>query len=121
VSARRRRAYLLGLRAEIWATLYLRLFGWRILARRWQDGGGEIDIVAMRGDVVAFVEVKARPSLDQAAEAVTRDKARRMSRAARAWAARHPWSAGKVLRGDALLMAPRRWPRHAPGAVELEF
>ena len=121
MTARRRRAYLLGLRAETWAALYLRLTGWRILARRWQASGGEIDIVALRGDVVAFVEVKARDSLDAAAMAITPDKSRRMSRAARAWAGRHPWSARKVLRGDAILIAPRCWPRRIPGAVELEL
>ncbi len=121
MTARRRRAYLLGLRAETWAALHLRLTGWRILDRRWQASGGEIDIVALRGDVVAFVEVKARDTLDAAALAITPDKARRMSRAARAWAGRHPWSAGKVLRGDAILVAPGRWPRRVACAVELEL
>ena len=110
-----------GALGERIAARWLARRGWRIVYHRFVNGRRDIDLVAERDGVVAFVEVKARPSLDQAAQAVTGDKARRMSRAARAWAARHPWSADKVLRGDALLMAPRRWPRHAPGAVELEL
>src|SRR5690606_25270610 len=70
-SARRREAYLLGLRAETLAALRLRLAGWRILERRFLAGGGEIDLVALRGDYVVFVEVKARVSFEAAALSIT--------------------------------------------------
>ena len=118
---KKRRAYLLGLRAETLAVLYLRATGWRILARRYLASGGEIDVIAMRGTVVAFVEVKARANLDAAALSITPDpdKARRMSRAARVWVSRNPWSMTRTLRGDAILMAPGKWPRRVVGAVEI--
>ncbi|HEY8580319.1 MAG TPA: YraN family protein [Beijerinckiaceae bacterium] len=119
--ARRRQAYAFGLRAETVAVLYLRLKGWRVVARRFLARGGEIDIVALRGDVLAFVEVKARPTLDEARCAITPRKARRMSVAARAFISRHAWAMGKTWRGDAVFLAPRRWPRHAPGAVDLDL
>jgi putative endonuclease len=61
----------------------LRLKGYRVLARRYHIRGGEIDIVAWRGDTVAFVEVKVRPTLDEAREAIGVVKRRRISRAAR--------------------------------------
>ena len=48
------------------AVVLLRLKGYRVLASRYQIRGGEIDIVARRGDTVAFVEVKVRPTLDEA-------------------------------------------------------
>jgi Uncharacterised protein family UPF0102 len=61
----RKKAHGLGIRAERVAVGLLRLKGYRILARRYQVREGEIDIVARRGDTVAFVEVKVRPSLER--------------------------------------------------------
>ena len=116
---KKRRAYLLGLRAETLAVLYLRATGWRILARRYLASGGEIDVIAMRGNVVAFVEVKARANLDAAALSITPAKGRRMSRAARVWVSRNPWSMTRTLRGDAILMAPGKWPRRVVGGIEI--
>lgn len=117
--ARRRGAYLFGLHAETLAVWRLRLTGWRILNRRYLAAGGEIDIVALRGACVAFVEVKARADLETARAAITLDKQRRMRRAANAWLARHPWAAGRTLRADAVFVAPRAFPRHVPNVFDL--
>lgn len=116
---KRRKAYLLGLRAETLAALRLQLAGWRVLERRFQAAGGEIDIVVLRGDCIAFVEVKARATFEAAALSITPQKAHRIRRAANAWLSRNPWAAGKVLRADAVFLAPRRWPRHAPNVFDL--
>ena len=117
----KRRAHLFGLRAEWLAAAWLLLRGYRILARRFSVAGGEIDIVARRGDVVAFVEVKARPGLDEAAIAISEVKRRRMSRAARVWLTRNPWAMSATLRGDAVFIAPGRLPRHLPAAYLLDM
>ena len=117
----RREAFLLGLRAETAAVLWLRCKGYRILSRRYSANGGEIDVVAARGDVIAIVEVKARPGLDQARLAITAAKRARMARAARHWLAHHPGQESKTWRGDAVFLAPWRLPVHAPGAVELDI
>jgi len=116
---RRRGAYLFGLHAETIAAWRLRLTGWRILERRYLGGGGEIDLIALRGDCVAFVEVKARRTLEAARGSITPDKQRRMRRAANAWLARHPWAVAKTLRADAVFLAPRAWPRHVPHVFDL--
>ncbi len=80
-----------GARAEEMACAYLIGDGYEILARNVRLGRGEIDIVAQKGDVVAFVEVKARSTarFGTPAEAVTREKMRRIISAATAYAAAH--------------------------------
>ncbi|HEX8662952.1 MAG TPA: YraN family protein [Beijerinckiaceae bacterium] len=107
--------------AEAKALAWLMLKGWRPLARRFALHGGEIDLIVRRGRTVAFVEVKARPGMDLASEAIGAAKRRRFSRAARAWLARNPWAMDRTLRADAVFVAPRRFPRHVEGAFELEM
>lgn len=121
IEARRRLAHLFGLKAETIAAILLTLKGYSILARRYSANGGEIDLIARRGRVVAFVEVKARADLDVAAASISAGKERKIARAARAWLARNPWSAGFTLRGDAVFLAPRRLPRHASAAYRLRI
>ncbi|MEJ0094436.1 MAG: YraN family protein [Methylocella sp.] len=120
-SVDRREAHWRGLIAERLAEAVLRLKFYSILARRFRVHGGEIDIIARRGDTIAFVEVKVRPSLDEASSAITLAKRRRISRAARAWIAAHPSTAALTWRGDAVFVAPWRWPRHDIAAFELNF
>jgi putative endonuclease len=115
----RLRAGLFGRRAEKLAILLLRAKGYRILARSYVVRGGEIDIIARRGSAVAFVEVKARPSIDEALIAVTPAKARRISVAARHWLRANQWAMRFSLRGDLVAIAPWRMPRHLVGAVAL--
>jgi putative endonuclease len=116
---RRLRAGLFGRRAESLAILFLRARGYRILARTYVVRGGEIDIIARRGSAVAFVEVKARPTLEDALIAVTPAKQRRMSIAARHWLGTNQWAMRCSQRGDLIAIAPWRLPRHLIGAVEL--
>ena len=118
---RRRKAHFFGLNAESVAAALLRLKGYSVLARRFVVSGGEIDLIVRRGDAVAFVEVKARSSLEAAQESITATKRRRIARAARVWLARNPWAAGLTLRGDAVFVAPRRLPRHTRCAYRLEL
>jgi putative endonuclease len=120
-SAPKRRAHLFGLRAEWIAAVWLSIKGYRVLDRRFSVGGGEIDIVARRGNVVAFVEVKARGDLGAAAVAISETKRRRISLAARVWLTRNPWAMQATLRGDAIFVAPGRLPRHLPAAYMLDI
>jgi putative endonuclease len=118
---KRRQALLSGRRAEAGAALYLRLKGYRILARRFCVNGGEIDLIARRFDAIAFVEVKLRPTLLEAMTAIDARKRRRVSRAAHFWLAANPWAARLTLRGDAIYLAPWHWPRHAIAALPLDI
>ena len=111
-------AFRAGLSAESFAAAYLIAKGYRILARRFRTPHGEIDIVAKRRNLIAFVEVKARASLDEAAFAVTPRQQARIINAAQAWLASHPEHAEFELRFDAILIAPRQLPRHLLAAFD---
>jgi putative endonuclease len=108
------------LSAESRAAAYLLAKGYRIVARRFKTPVGEVDIVARRRDVLVFVEVKARNTLDDAAYAVLPRQQQRIAAAAGAWLAAHPEDAESAIRFDAILVAPRSLPRHIPAAFEAE-
>ena len=115
-AAARRRAYARGRRAEWLAAWWLRLQGYRILARGFRVAVGEIDLIARRGRVLAFIEVKRRENLAAAGEAVSRRQQRRVRHAAEAFLQRHPELTGLELRFDALLLARHHLPRHIKDA-----
>lgn len=73
-----------GRRAEAIAALYLELGGYRLIARNARCGPLEVDLIAARGDTIAFVEVRARSSRAHGApeESVRRRKQGRVTRAA---------------------------------------
>lgn len=108
----RRQALWRGWRAEQTAALYLRLKGWRILARNYRCKAGEIDIVARKRDLVAFVEVKARGGASEAVAAVGAGGRRRIEAAARVWLSRQPDPSALSWRFDIVAVAPWRLPRH---------
>jgi putative endonuclease len=100
-----------GRRAEALAAWWLRLQGWRILAVRARVPGGEVDLIARRGRILAFVEVKQRSSEEAAAWALDEYRLRRVAVAAERLAPRYARD-GDDIRIDALFLVPRRLPRH---------
>ncbi len=114
----RQKAHRLGHAAEWRAVWRLRLAGYSILARRYKTRLGEIDIVARRGGVLAFVEVKARADVTTAADALGARQFGRVARAASLFLARHPRYAVCSVRFDAVLVSGslwrQLWPRHLP-------
>jgi putative endonuclease len=112
-------AFHTGISAESRAAAYLLAKGYRILARRFRTRFGEIDIVARRRGLIAFVEVKARATLDDAAYAVTPQQRQRIIAAAQMWFVNHPEHEGLDCRFDAILIAPRSLPRHLTAAFDL--
>ena len=112
-TATRQKAHRLGHAAEWRAVWRLRFGGYSILARRFKTRLGEIDIVARRGDVLAFVEVKARGDLETAGFSLHGRQFGRVAAAASLFVARHPHYAAHSLRYDAMLVVGL-WPRHLP-------
>jgi putative endonuclease len=118
-AARRARgaaARLAGRRAEAWAALWLMLKGYRILGFRLRTRLGEIDLLAVRGQVLAVVEVKQRRTLAEALETVTLEQRERLRRAGQAIAARRPRLQNLTVRLDLVALAPGRLPIHSPDA-----
>ena len=108
--ARRQQAERSGRRAETLAAIFLRFKGYSIIAQRVRTPGGEIDLVARRGKVLAFVEVKARRSVDHAIEAVTPTARRRIAQAAGFFLSRHQGLAHCAIRYDIIAIAG--WRAH---------
>jgi len=103
-SARRRRAFEFGMSGERSVAAFLRAGDYRILGTRVRIGQAEVDLIAVREDVVAFVEVKTRRRAWDGLASVTPAKIRKVSRAANAWLAANDAFAGCSIRFDIALV-----------------
>ncbi|MGM4983392.1 MULTISPECIES: YraN family protein [Rhizobium] len=113
---KRRKAWRRGHVAEYLAAAFLLFKGYRILAVRHRTKLGEIDIVARKGDLAVFVEVKSRRGAQEAIDAVSFSSQKRIRAASDLWLARQPDFARLSQRYDIVAMLPGRWPRHFPDA-----
>lgn len=86
--------------------------GYRLLDRRARTAAGEIDLVACRGEYLAFVEVKARARIEDAQAALGPRQRQRIIRAASLWMARHQAFRTRFPRYDLVLVTPWRLPVH---------
>jgi putative endonuclease len=117
--ARRVKAYQAGLDAESNAAALLADRGFSVLGRRFRSPAGEIDLIAANGSHLAFVEVKARRTLADAAWSVTPRQQRRIAEAAGHWLQCFPEYEGHDITFDAILVAPRQLPEYIPDAFRL--
>jgi len=113
---RKRRSERKGRRAEWLAALALMLKGYRIAALRYRTPVGEIDIVARKGDLIAFVEVKARRDLAAGVDAVSYPAQRRIAAAGELFISRQRDSARLSWRHDVVVVSPWQWPVHLEDA-----
>lgn len=111
-------AYRKGHRGEWLAAAALLLKGYRIVARRYRTRLGEVDLIARRGGLVLFVEVKVRATLIEAMEAIGPLAERRIEAAADLWLSRQPDFARISVRFDMVAVLPGRWPVHVPNIFQ---
>ena len=110
-------SYESGLFAEFWAKMYLRLHGFHIVRSRYitgrNTGRAEIDIIARRGNLMIFVEVKRRPDVETGWSAITPAQSVRLRRAAEGFIAKTNWTGNA--RFDVILVCGLRvyWARGA--------
>jgi putative endonuclease len=114
---KRRSRHRHGRYAEWIAALALRLRGYRILAIREKTPLGEIDLIAVRGRRLAFVEVKRRATQEAAEAAITDTQRTRIRRAAGLWLGRHERYQSHDLGFDLVLLVGLRYPRHVENGL----
>ncbi len=116
MSEARLRAWRWGRVAEALAALALAAKGYRVVRFGYRVGPGQVDLIVRRGRVLAFVEVKARGDLEEAAESISSRQRERIMRAALVFLDRNRGFDGLDMRFDAVLIRPWAWPIHVPDA-----
>ncbi len=115
-TASRKKAYSRGRKGEFLAMLYLRLKGYRILAKRYKTPVGEVDLIARKSNTIAFIEVKARAKYEDGVEAITYKQQMRCIRAAKYFLAARPEYSEFDLRFDAMIVLPGISLKHLKAA-----
>ena len=109
--------------AEKIASLYLMMKGWWPVKMNYVvgrgTGAGEVDLILVRGKTLIFVEVKYRPTLVQAMEAITVQNQIRVAKSSAVFLQKNPKYKDYQVRYDAILLAPKKWPKHLQNAWSL--
>lgn len=112
---KRRKAEKRGRNAEMLAALLLRTKGYNLLEQRYRCVAGEVDIIARKGNLFIFVEVKARNQQTEALESITPRQRRRIEAAAEVWLSSRQ-SQEFAVRFDVITVAPLHLPSHMKDA-----
>ena len=118
VSVRRDARHVRGALSELLAACLLILKGYRILDRGYRSRRGEIDIIAVRGRRLAFVEVKYRRTSAEAETSISNVQALRIANSAELWVWRNAAYRDYEIGLDAIFVAPWCLPRHLPDALQ---
>ncbi|MBQ7674329.1 MAG: YraN family protein [Alphaproteobacteria bacterium] len=101
-----------GILGEIIAAIYLIFKGFWIIERRFKTRCGEIDIIAIKNDIVVFVEVKSRKNIDQCFNAIRYRQLRRIQNASQIFLKRNPNLMKHQIRFDVVLISDWCLPLH---------
>ena len=115
VDTSKKRAEQFGRIAETIAVLFLRMKLYTILARRYRNRAGEIDIIAIRNKTIAFVEVKARRGYG-GSEVLATEQQKRIMAAAELFMSNKPFYAGHMMRFDLMMIGTSHLPIHIADA-----
>lgn len=113
---RRQQAYQRGKWAEYLAATWLIFKGYRIISLRYKTIHGEIDLIARRGNMIIFVEVKTRKTIDIAKQSVTIKQRQRIANAATQFLKTRPRLARYTTRYDIIAIMPHKLPQHVKAA-----
>lgn len=107
--------YQRGLVAEAIARLWLRLKGYSVMASRYRNTYGEIDLIIRKRQKLIAVEIKYRYSYKTAAESITWRQRQRIERTLQAYLATLTWQPEEI-RFDAVLLSMTQPPKHLKNA-----
>ncbi len=113
---RRKTAETKGRFAEQLAAIFLTLKGYEILEMRYKCPVGEIDIIARRGKILAFIEVKSRQTFELGILAINSKNRGRILSAANYYCMRNDWSNQFLRRFDGFIFAKGKFPKHIKDA-----
>jgi len=113
---RKLKAVAFGRMGENLAAWSLRLKGYRIVARNQRTKSAEIDIIAMKGKTLCFIEVKSRSTYEEAAYSLSSCQQKRLINAAEAFLSVNQRYSGMNIRFDFVAVTPKSWPRHIKNA-----
>ncbi len=106
--------------AETLAAVYFLLHGFRVVARNYvtgrRTGAGEIDLIVVKKNLLVFVEVKKRSSIDDAAYAILPQQQQRIWKAAENFVKNHPQFSDFDIRFDAFLVSSKMSFKHIADA-----
>lgn len=108
-----------GWLSETFSMWWLRICGYKILARRFKARRGEVDLIAKRGNTIVFVEVKFRKDRASGLWSITPRQQQRIAAAAEEFLQKHPHLQSCLMRFDAIIVKPFRPPYHMKGAWRL--
>lgn len=103
---KRKQAENRGRRAETIAAIWLALKRYKIVARRYKTKSGEIDLIARKGQMVIFIEVKARRDADSAEKSLFPQMQNRIENASEIYLSRTPFAQNLTVRYDAIFVVP---------------
>ncbi|MDE2385391.1 MAG: YraN family protein [Alphaproteobacteria bacterium] len=104
--------------AEMVAIALLTAKGYALIRRRYKSPAGEVDLIMRRGEVTAFIEVKARKTHDEAVISVTDYQARRIANAAAHWMAQDSVANSGTCRFDIVAVNSALLPQHIENAFD---
>ncbi len=119
---KKRKAYRKGRSGELIACFMLLLTGFSIKEKNYRTPMGEIDIIARRGSLTIFCEVKARNDYETAAHSISERQKERISKASEYYMSHLKTNPknnkidNQIYRCDMILILPWRWPVHIEDA-----
>ncbi len=106
----------LGSSGELLAARFVEEKGFEVLAKNYKTRQGEVDVIAKKDDIIAFIEVKTRSArYFHASHLITPAKQRKIALAAQHFIQEHNLNHGFVLRFDAVFVSPTE------NGVEFEY
>lgn len=120
VKTQKEKTYDKGVWAEKYASTYLMAKGYKVLETRYKTRYGEIDLIIQKDNVIAFVEVKARRSIDEALESITSKMKERIAQTAQYYLSQHEEALNCDLRFDVVAIKPPLFLAHLDNAWHLD-